>query len=65
MKHDKNDVLRRAFTIACRFLREHPPHDTCAHVELVSLVYDAKSDPDGVRWAQYFVQRALDELNEV
>ena len=46
--------------LACKFLREHPPADTCEHMELVSLVYDAKSDPDGARWAAYFIQQVLD-----
>jgi hypothetical protein len=60
----KNEVIKRAFSLACKFLREHPPEDTCEHIELVRLVYDGKSDPQGVRWAGYFVQQALDEMEE-
>ena len=62
MEHDKNEVIKRAFSLACKFLREHPPADTCEHMELVHLVYDAKSDPHGARWAAYFIQQALDEI---
>ena len=47
----KNEVIKRAFSLACKFLREHPPEDTCEHMELIHLVYDAKSDPHGARWA--------------
>ena len=59
---DKNKVIKRAFALACQFLREHPPEDTCEHMELVQLVYDGKSDPQGSRWALYFIQQALDEI---
>ena len=58
----KNQVIKRAFALACQFLREHPPHDTCEHIELVQLVYNGKSDPQGSRWALYFIQQALDEI---
>lgn len=58
----KNQVIKRAFALACQFLREHPPNDTCEHMELVQLVYDGKSDPQGSRWASYFIQQALDEI---
>ena len=65
MENDKeNKVIKRAFSLACKFLREHPPADTCEHMELIYLVYDAKSDPQGARWAGYFVQQALDEMEE-
>lgn len=58
----KNEVIKRAFSLACKFLREHPPSDTCEYMELIHLVYDAKSDPNGARWAAYFIQQALDEI---
>ena len=58
------EVTRRAFMEACKFLREHPPNDTCEHMELVHLVIDAKSDPDGIRWMRYFIQKALDGMKE-
>lgn len=60
MEKDKNEVIKQAFMLVCKFLREHPPEDTCEHMELISLVYDAKSDPDGARWAAYFIQQVLD-----
>jgi hypothetical protein len=31
-------------------------------MELVQLVYDGASDPEGVRWAAYFIQQVLDEM---
>lgn len=63
MENDKkNEVIKRAFSLACKFLREHPPEDTCEHIELIRLVYDGKSDPHGARWAGYFIQQALDEM---
>lgn len=58
----KNQVIKRAFALACQFLREHPPYDTCDSIELASLVVDGKSDPQGSRWALYFIQQALDEM---
>jgi hypothetical protein len=61
---DKNKVIKLAFQKACQFLREHPPEDTCENMEIVCLVYDGKSDPQGYRWASYFLQQALDELKE-
>ena len=65
MENDKkNEVIKRAFSLACKFLREHPPEDTCEHMELIHLVYDANSDPHGVRWAEYFIQQVLDEMEE-
>lgn len=31
---NKYATLRRAFELACKCLREHPPIDTCDHIEL-------------------------------
>jgi hypothetical protein len=45
-------------------MRDHPVYDTCEHIELVQLVYDGKSDPEGRRYAGYFLQQAIDELKE-
>ena len=64
MEHDKSEVIKLAFRKACQFLREHPPHDTCEHIELIHLVYDGKSDPEGTRYMTYFIQQALNELEE-
>jgi hypothetical protein len=63
-KMEREKVIKLAFRKACEFLRNHPPEDTCDHVELVQLVYDGKSDPQGCRWAAYFLQQAIDELKE-
>lgn len=62
---DRNKVIELAFRKACEFLREHPPADTCDHIEIVQLVYDGKSDPQGRRWAGYFLQQAIDGLKGV
>ena len=65
MENNKKDkVIKQAFSLACKFLREHPPNDTCEHMELIYLVCDGKSDPQGVRWAKYFIQQALDEMEK-
>ena len=61
----KNEVIKLAFSLACKFLREHPPNDTCEHIELIYLVCDGKkNDPQGALWAAYFIQQALDEIGE-
>lgn len=66
MEEDKkNEVIKRAFSLACKFLREHPPEDTSEHMELINLVYDAKSDPHGARWAGYFIRQVLDEIGGI
>lgn len=61
---EREKVIKLAFRKACEFLRKHPPEDTCDHVELVQLVYDGKSDPQGRRYAAHFLQQAIDELEE-
>lgn len=61
---DRNKVIELAFRKACTFLRNHPPFDTCEDIELVRLVYDGNSDPEGRRYAGYFLQQAIDELKE-
>ena len=60
---DNIEVIKQAFREACKFLRQHPPEDTCEHMELVYLVVDGKSDPNGIRWMQYFIQKAVDKMN--
>ena len=61
---DRNKVIELAFRKACKFMRDHPAYDTCEHIELVQLVFDGKSDPEGRRYAGYFLQQAIDELKE-
>ena len=62
MENDKNEVIKKAFALACQFLREHPPYDIVElDPEMVYLVADSKSDPKGYRWAGYFLQEALKE----
>lgn len=57
----KQEIIRKAFAKACKFLREHPPYDTCESVELAYLVVNGSSDPDGVRWMKYFINEVLEE----
>ena len=60
---DKNAVIFEAFKKACKYLREHPPADAgWAGAEILSLVVDSKSDPEGERWACYFLNKVLDEM---
>ena len=58
----KNAMLRRAFELACKCLREHPPIDACDHLELVRCVVNAKNDPEGKRWMAKFLLDAEAEL---
>lgn len=60
----RHEIVVKAFKKACQFLREHPPEDTCEHIELVHLVLDGKSDPEGTRWMRYFLTQVLDEEME-
>lgn len=63
---DKNEIVRRALRKACKYLREHPPVDAGwdGDMEIISLLVDAKSDPEGVRWMQYFIHEVLKEAEE-
>lgn len=58
----KNEVLQRAFALACRCLREHPPADTCDHIELAKCVIGGKNDPEGKRWMTKFLLEAEAEM---
>lgn len=58
----KNRVLIKAFALACKCLRDHPPIDTCDHVELVECVIGSKNDPEGKRWMAKFLLEAEAEL---
>lgn len=58
----KNLVLQKAFALACKCLREHPPIDTCDHFELVQCVINAKADPEGKRWMAKFLTEAQEEI---
>ena len=63
---DKNEVIFRAFQKACKHLREHPPYDAGYgnDLETLSCIVDAKSDPEGARWMLYFINKALDEMED-
>lgn len=60
---DKNEVIFKAFQKACKYLRDHPPADTGweGDTEVLRLIVDAESDPEGDRWACHFINQVLDE----
>ena len=60
---DKNETIKRAFRKACKYLREHPPADAGwdGNMEIISLLVDAKNDPEGVRWMRYFLNEVMKE----
>lgn len=59
---ERNRIIKRAFELACKCLRDHPPIDTCDHVELVQCVINSKNDPEGKRWMAKFLLDAEKEL---
>lgn len=60
---DKNELVKKALRKACKYLREHPSVDAGldGDMTIISLLVDAKSDPDGVRWMRYFLNEAMKE----
>ena len=60
---DNNEMIKKAFRKACKYLRDHPPADAGwdDNMEIIPLVVDAKSDPEGVRWMRYFLNEAMKE----
>lgn len=58
---DRNKIVFRALELACKCLREHPPADTCDHVELIQMVVGGKDDPEGKRWMAWFLHQAIQE----
>lgn len=60
----KNEVLQRAFALACKCLRDHPPIDTCDHAELVKCVVGAKNDPEGKIWMAKFLLEAEAKMKD-
>lgn len=63
---DKVEIMRKAFLKACKYLREHPPADAGwdGDMDIIALLVDAKSDPDGKRWMSYFLREAMKEEEE-
>ena len=63
---DKNELIKAALRKACKYLREHPPADAgwYGDMNIISLLVDAKSDPDGIRWMKYFLNEAMKEMEE-
>ena len=63
---DKVEIMRKAFLKACKYLREHPPVDAGwdGDMNIIQLLVDAKSDPEGMRWMRYFLNEVLKEESE-
>ena len=63
-KNKRNEIATRAFQIACKFLRDHPPYDTCESddIRIIQCVLNGNEDPDGFKWMAYFIDLALREL---
>ena len=63
---DKVEIMRKAFLKACKYLREHPPVDAGwdGDMNIIQLLVDAKSDPEGMRWMRYFLNEVLKEEGE-
>ena len=61
-KNKRNEIITKAFQIACKFLRDHPPYDTCEDIKIIQCVVDGGEDPEGVKWMGYFIDLALREL---
>ena len=57
------EVYRKAFRKACKYLRQHPPCDAGwdGDMEIIKLIVDAESDPEGVRWMAHFIHEVLQE----
>ena len=62
---DNNEVIKIAFKLACRFLRDHPPIDACDDVEITAkcIIGGSLDDPEGLRWMTYFLEKAIEEIN--
>lgn len=61
---DNNEVIKTAFRLACKYLRDHPPLDSCDDLEITTkcVIGGNLDDPDGIRWMQYFVEKAIEEV---
>ena len=64
--NDKYEILYQAFLKACKYLREHPPADAGwdGDMKILSLLVKASEDPEGLRWAHYFINEAMAEMEE-
>ena len=65
MSNRRADIFYYAFRKACKYLREHPPADAGwdGDMEILSLLVNAHSDPEGIRWANYFLIKTKEELD--
>lgn len=65
MSSRREDVFYYAFRKACKYLREHPPADAGwdGDMEILSLLVNARNDPEGIRWANYFLTKTKEELD--
>ena len=65
MSSRREDVFYYAFRKACKYLREHPPCDAGfdGDMEILSLLVKAHEDTEGIRWANYFLTKAKEEID--
>ena len=58
------DLFYYALRKACKYFRDHPPYDAGmdGDMEILSLIIDAESDPEGIRWFNYFLIKTKEEL---
>lgn len=63
---DKNKIIKDAFRLACRYLREHPPMDVCDDIEITvkCVIGGSVNDPEGARWMTYFIEKAIEKEKE-
>ena len=61
----QEDLFYLAFRKACKYFRDHPPFDAGldGDEEILSLIVDAESNPEGIRWANYFLIKTKEELD--
>lgn len=59
---DKNELIFKAFKKVGKFLREHPPADTCYSTEFIAMVAGGMNrDPEGEEWLCYFLNQVIEE----
>ena len=56
-------IMRDAFKLACKFIRDNPPGDLERYPDLdyIYACADASKDPEGKRWMNLFIKKAAEE----
>lgn len=61
----KLKIIRRALQNICKFLRNNPPGDLSAYPpEMIQCLIGGSSDPDGIKYLNYFLMEAYQEINK-